>query len=308
MKFLDVKTDFAFKKVFGSEESKERLISFLNAVIKFEHHALIKDVTIVDPYNIPQLLGMKDTYVDVKAILDNNTKVIIEMQVLNHPGLEKRILYNAAKNYSTQLLEGEQYHLLNPIIALTIVDFIMFEDSDQVISNFKLIEKENFINYSDDLEMIFIELPKFTHELDELSNITEQWIYFIKNAGSLNYIPDNFPPAINSAFETSNTALLTPEELELQYKKKEFISIQKSSLILARETGKAEGLAEGKAEGLAEGEARGKAEGLAEGLAEGRAEERKAFIIKMYRSGLSLDQICSLSDLSQDQVQQVIAG
>ena len=33
MNFLDVKTDYAFKKVFGSETSKEILISFLNALV-----------------------------------------------------------------------------------------------------------------------------------------------------------------------------------------------------------------------------------------------------------------------------------
>jgi len=210
MKFLDIRTDFAFKKVFGSEESKGRLISFLNAVIRFAENAKIQDLTIVDPYNIPQLKGMKDSFVDVKAVLDNGSKVIIEMQVLAHAGFEKRILYNAAKNYSLQLLEGEQYNLLNPIIALTIVDFIMFEDSNQVISNFKLIEKEQFINYSDDLEMIFIELPKFTKKQEELQDIKDQWIYFIKNAGSLAFIPENLDASINSAFMASNTASLSP--------------------------------------------------------------------------------------------------
>ena len=103
MRFLDVKTDFAFKKVFGSEESKEILISFLNAVIYLGSPRKIKEVSIVDPYSIPMLKGMKDTYVDVKARLDDGTSVIIEIQVLNHPGFEKRILYNAAKNYSVQL-------------------------------------------------------------------------------------------------------------------------------------------------------------------------------------------------------------
>ena len=36
MRFLDVKTDFAFKKVFGSEELKDILIGFLNAVDLFD--------------------------------------------------------------------------------------------------------------------------------------------------------------------------------------------------------------------------------------------------------------------------------
>ena len=98
MKFLDVKTDFAFKKVFGSEDSKDILINFLNSVIIFENNQKIQSLTIVDPYNIPMLKGMKDTYVDVKAVLDNDCHVIIEMQVLNCEGFEKRILYNAAKS------------------------------------------------------------------------------------------------------------------------------------------------------------------------------------------------------------------
>ena len=55
MKFLDVKTDFAFKKVFGSEGSKDILISFLNALITFPDGEIIEDLTIADPYQIPLL-------------------------------------------------------------------------------------------------------------------------------------------------------------------------------------------------------------------------------------------------------------
>lgn len=66
MKFLDVKTDFAFKKVFGSEGSKDILMSFLNSLVLFPEGEIITDLTIVDPYQIPLIKGMKDTYVDVK--------------------------------------------------------------------------------------------------------------------------------------------------------------------------------------------------------------------------------------------------
>ena len=138
MNFLDVKTDYAFKKVFGSENSKEILISFLNALVYTDKRNKIKDLVIVDPYNIPMIKGVKDTFVDVKAVLDDDTKVIIEMQVLNHKGFEKRVLFNAAKNYSVQLNKSQEYHLLNPVIALSIVDFVMFEESQNVINHFKL--------------------------------------------------------------------------------------------------------------------------------------------------------------------------
>jgi len=233
MNFLDVKTDFAFKKVFGSADSKDILLSFLNAVIEFPQQQKIKDLTIVDPYSIPMLKGMKDTFVDVKAVLDNDTQVIIEMQVLNHEGLEKRILYNAAKNYSIQLKKGNAYELLNPVIALTIADFLFFPNNEHLISNFKLIEKNRFIEYADDIELIFIELPRFTKSEQELQTLQDK--------------------EIQKAFDIANEANLGEEELELQHKKKDWIYIQKSSIELATKQGLKQGMQQGLEQGLEQG-------------------------------------------------------
>ncbi|MFN7714986.1 MAG: Rpn family recombination-promoting nuclease/putative transposase, partial [Pseudanabaenaceae cyanobacterium] len=122
MRFINPKTDYAFKKIFGSEQSHDILISFLNAIL-YDGRSVIKDLEILNPYLAPRIRGVKATYLDVKAKLDNDTTVIIEMQVLNIEGFEKRILYNAAKAYSTQLGVGEDYNLLDPVIALTITDF-----------------------------------------------------------------------------------------------------------------------------------------------------------------------------------------
>ena len=269
MRFLDLKTDFAFKKVFGSEESKPLLMSFLNALLYSEGDVKITDLTIVDPYNIPMLKGMKDSFVDVKAILSDGTKVIIEMQVLWHEGFEKRVLYNAAKNYSIQLEKGEDYHLLNPIIALSIVDFIMFEESDKVITHFKLLEKEEFIDYTDDLELVFIELPKFTRALEALRDIKEQWIWFVKNSGSMEYIPTDLPDVIQDAFKTANEANLTREEQEWQYKKREFIMVQRSIVQSAEKFGMQKGLHEGLEKGLQQGLKQGLEQGLEQGIEQG---------------------------------------
>jgi len=284
MNFLDVKTDYAFKKVFGSENSKEILISFLNAIIYENSKNKIKDLTIVDPYNIPMIKGVKDTFVDVKAVLSDNTKVIIEMQVLNHTGFEKRVLYNAAKNYSIQLDKSEAYHLLNPVIALSIVDFEMFKDNKNIINSFKLIEKEQFINYSDDIELIFVELPKFQKKLEELENIKEQWIFFVKNAGSLEYIPNSLDETIKQALENANEANLTKDELEAQYKRKEFISIQKLAILKAKE------------------------DGLALGIEKGKIQEKLSIASRAYEAGLPLDSIATLVGIDKDRLMVMLKG
>lgn len=237
--------------MFGSEQSKWILISFLNAAIEFNNNNRIEDLSIVDPYQIPMLKGVKDTYVDVKAVLSDKTHIIIEMQVLNYEGFEKRILYNAAKVYSVQLKKGDPYRLLNPVIALTITDFVMFEDTETVISNFRLIEKDKFIEYSDDIQLTFVELPKFKKGESELTGIQDKWFYFLRNAGSLEFIPETLKiePEIKEAFEIVNEAGLSEEELEIQHKRHDFISIQKGIESYAIKKGIAKGRVEGRAEG-----------------------------------------------------------
>ena len=90
MRFISPKTDFAFKKIFGSNRSKQILISFLNAIV-YDNHNTIQSLEIINPYNPGTTLTLKDTYLDVRAVLDNGSTVIIEMQVLNVEAFEKRV-------------------------------------------------------------------------------------------------------------------------------------------------------------------------------------------------------------------------
>jgi len=292
MRFLDVKTDFAFKKVFGSEGSKDILISFLNSLVLFPEGETIEDLTIVDPYQIPLIKGMKDTYVDVKAKLSNGATVIIEMQILNVQGMEQRILYNAAKSYSTQLVRGDRFHLLNPVIAITLTDFVMFPEIPEFKSCFRLTEKNYLVEYNGDIELTFIELPKFTKAENELHNIIDKWVFFIKNAASLEYIPESLSmvPELSHAFAVANEAGLTLEEQEAQWKRRDFIMLQKGSVELAekkgRKEGREEGIGIGIEKGLLEGELKVALRLVAKGTSAEEAAEVAGVDVELLRGRL----------------------
>jgi len=239
MIFINPKIDFAFKKIFGSEDSKDILISFLNALI-YEANPVIQDLEIINPYLAPKIRGVKETYLDIKAKIrevesGEERTVIIEMQVLNVEGFEKRILYNAAKSYSTQLASGEGYHLLNPVIALTITDFVMFAELNNVTSKFILKEKDFLIDYPVyDIELIFVELPKFKKNLAELDTIIDKWLFFLNNARKLQEIPPKMnEPELKKAFYIANQANLTLDELEDQEKSEIFIQDQRGAITKA---------------------------------------------------------------------------
>jgi predicted transposase/invertase (TIGR01784 family) len=246
MIFINPKTDFAFKKIFGSEQSHGILISFLNGIL-YSGEAIIADLEIINPYQAPRIRGVKDTYLDVKAQLLTGQTVIIEMQVLVE-GFEKRILYNAAKAYSIQLGQGEKYTTLNPVIALTITDFKMFDEFEAVISRFVLKEKDFLVDYPIcDLELVFVELPKFQLTLEQLTSLTDKWMYFLQHTRELTEIPETMGAVgeIRQAFEVANQANLSREELDELDHQLIFIQDQHNAIALAAKRSLEQGLEQG---------------------------------------------------------------
>lgn len=239
MNYINPKTDFAFKKIFGSEESKEILISFLDSII-YDSQNIIEDLEIIDPYQAPEIKGRKYTYLDVKAKLKDGTKVIIEMQMLNAESFEKRILYNAAKAYSMQLTTGQDYPILNPVFAVTITDFIMFDEFSSYRSCFVLKETTHFLDYlSNDFRLIFVELPKFNKSLSELETLLEKWVYFLKSASKLEEVPKNLKGVypLERAFQIAERTNLTELELDEIIREELFIQDQRGAITLAHQEG-----------------------------------------------------------------------
>ncbi|MEQ8466181.1 Rpn family recombination-promoting nuclease/putative transposase [Coleofasciculus sp. E1-EBD-02] len=229
MEFISPKTDFAFKKIFGSTDSKDILISFLNALI-YNANPVIQDLEIIDPYNPGDGVDLKDIYLDVKVVLDNGSTVLIEMQGLKGASFEKRVIYNLMTTYANQLNHGEGYSYLKPVITLTITDSPLFDQTQHFLTRFGLKEQQELFDYIDpELELIVIELPKFTKTLDELDSLTDKWIYFIKETSNLDVIPPAFQhvPELDKAMNMANQANLSVEEVEKLHQRELFLEEQR---------------------------------------------------------------------------------
>ncbi|NER88225.1 Rpn family recombination-promoting nuclease/putative transposase [Moorena sp. SIO3A2] len=243
MRFISPKTDFAFKKIFGSDQSNDILISFLNAMI-YSGNSVIQDLEIIDPYSAGDVVDLKDTYLDVKAVLEDGTTVIIEIQLWNVEAFKKRVVYNLCKTYGNQLQLGQGYFDLNPVIALTITDFKLFPSSEKVISCFYFQEEEDHLPYQEnELKLVFVELPKFTKQLEDLESVIDKWIYFIKEAPNLEIIPDNFReiPQLEKALTIANQAGLSVSEVEKLRKQEMVLEDSRGALSFAKRQGREEG-------------------------------------------------------------------
>jgi predicted transposase/invertase (TIGR01784 family) len=213
MRFVDPKTDIAFKKIFGNEAHKNILIEFLNEILELD--APIEDVTISNSYQAPRLKGLKETTLDIKATDKLKREFIVEMQVEKETAFVKRAVYYSSKAYSQQLQKTEKYHLLKPVIFLGILDFTIF-DHASVLSRHLILNAETGQHDLKDLEFNFIELPKFTKSESELETVADKWIYFIQQADNLDHVPENAnTPALQEAYDIAAQHHWTQEELDI---------------------------------------------------------------------------------------------
>ena len=243
MKFADIKNDIAFRKIFGNENKKEILISFLNAVLKLEGNKRIVWVEILNPYQLPIVLGAKSTILDVKAKDKSGNEYIIEMQVTDKIGFAKRVVYYTAKSYSGQLAVGEDYSKLKSTIFIGILNFEFLETTNY-ISRHLILDADTHEHKLKDLDFNFIELPKFNKTLEESQTLIEKWVYFIKNAENLSVIPEDLnDEGLIAAYTEANQHTWTKEDMEAyQYARmretdeitREMFVVQKQSIEIAK--------------------------------------------------------------------------
>ncbi|WP_367364112.1 Rpn family recombination-promoting nuclease/putative transposase [Candidatus Tisiphia endosymbiont of Nedyus quadrimaculatus] len=188
-RFLDPKNDFCFKQIFGTEKNKDILIHFLNDILGYQGKDQIIEVSFLKTIQDPAIAAYRQSIVDVLCKDQNGTQVIVEMQVSEHAGFEKRAQYYAAKAYSQQILKEDENHKklavyakLKGVIFLAIADFIMFPDKKDWKSTHRMLDSKTHEHDLKDFYFIFAELKKFHKTIDQLENIEEKWMYFFKHA------------------------------------------------------------------------------------------------------------------------------
>ena len=257
-KFLDPKNDLAFKRVFGSEKNKDILIQFLNDLLDHQYIGEIRAITFLPTIQDPEVAANKQSIVDVLCQDQHGVQYIVEMQVTATTGFQKRAQYYASKAYSGQLFAGDDYQKLRDVIFLAITNFTMFPEESAIKSNHLILNSDTYTHKLQGLRFTFIELPKFTKKIEELTSIRDKWYYYLKYAPSTT--PEAYwqlvkdSPALKRAYDELERFSWSAEELT---KYDQIIKRDKdnaSAWIAHFQKGEEKGRQEGKAAGLEEGE------------------------------------------------------
>jgi predicted transposase/invertase (TIGR01784 family) len=291
-RYLDPKADVVFKKIFG--ERPHLLKSFLNAVLPLPEDGLIETLTYLPTEQVPVIPGFKSTIVDVKCKDIQGRIFIVEMQIQWTKSFMQRLLFGASTAYIRQLEKGEDYHLLQPVYGLSLIGTIFDTTSDDWYHHYKLVNVKDSQRDIKDLQLIFIELPKFKPTSIRDKKLQVLWLQFMSELDEhTKEAPAEWLEVdeIRTAVELSEEAAYTPGELAAYEKYWDAVSVEKTRM------------SDAKAEGIAIGEAKGKAEGRVEGRVEGI--DSTLCALEMLKAGHSSDEIVKETRVARDIVEKL---
>ena len=120
--FINPRVDWAFKRIFGSDDTKECLITFLNGV--FEDEFVIKDVKHLKTEQTRHQKRERGVIFDVACETDDGRHIIVEMQKKEQRYFVDRALYYSSKAIVEQAKPGEWDFHLTPVYTVCFMDFI----------------------------------------------------------------------------------------------------------------------------------------------------------------------------------------
>ena len=172
---LPITNDYIFKKIFSKKGNETILKDFLISIlqIKIEKIKVQSEVTLEK-----ELEKNKLGRLDILAVLDDNTLVNIEVQILNQHNFIERNLFYWAGNYYNDLNKGVNYKKAKKTISISILNYEIFDDGPYHEVAFIRRNYKNIL-LTDKLELHFIQIPKFLKDNVKTSTKLDQWMQFI---------------------------------------------------------------------------------------------------------------------------------
>ena len=149
------KVDFCFKELLSDEYVRR---GFLSAILGVAPDMILW-TKLLPTYLRKQHKDDKFGILDVRVMLQDESQVDVEIQVIAYDYWAERSLFYLSKMYVDQIHEGEDYGQLKKCIHVGILDLKLFDD-EEYYSRFHIWEDNRRLQYSDKFEIRVLELPK----------------------------------------------------------------------------------------------------------------------------------------------------
>ena len=245
-RYVNFYTDFAFKKLFGTEINKELLISFLNALLQGREE--ITDLTYLNTEHLGMTEAERKAVFDVYCKTTTGERILIEMQKAEQQYFKDRSIFYSTFPIREQAQKGNWDYRLNRVYTIGVLNFSFDDDDPEYFHHeVQLMDTLTHKVFYDKLTYIYLEMPKFVKKEEELVTLFDKWLYAIRNLATLMERPAALQEAVfTRLFDQAEIAKFNPQD-RMNYEEslkdyRDMYSVMKTQL----EKGRAEGRAEEK--------------------------------------------------------------
>ena len=291
-RYVNFYTDFAFKRLFGTEPNKELLISFLNALLHGREE--IREITYLNTEHLGTQEYDRRAVFDVYCVNEKGEHFLVEMQKGEQQFFKDRSVYYSTFAIREQAPRGEWNYGLKGIYTIGILNFCFNKKDSSYYHEVKLMDTATREVFYDKLTFIYLEMPKFTKTEAELSTMFDKWLYAIRNLPSLLERPRAlYEKVFQRLFEAAEIAKFDRRE-RYEYEEslkayRDWFSVMETAELRGEERGHAKGLKEGHAKGLEEG----------------THKANVATASRLKQMGLSVEDIQKATGLSEEEIREL---
>ena len=315
-KLMDLKIDYAFKQLFGSEKNKAITVVFLNAILKRTGRDNIKEITFQNIEIGGEYFDDKQSRLDILVKTQNNQQINVEIQFTNKYDMVKRSIFYWSQLYSDQLSKSMSYVELNPTITVNILNFDLFPKTDLFHTTFHLYEDEEKFRMDDMMEFHFIEIPKLLQHwkeerLDPWNDVLARFLLL------LGIVDHRKGQVYEDIYKELEEITMKDEHLRDAFTSWEELSSTPDGLLAYRSRLKrimdeeaafreAELRAEAALErGLERGIEQGIEKGIEQGIVKGIEQEKIEIAQNLIAKGMDNEFIVDITKLSVDQIEEI---
>lgn len=289
--FINLQTDYGFKKIFGTPGNKKILIRFLNALLC--DSITVNDVVYHNKEMLPYSEDGKRIIYDIYCTSqEEKHHFILEMQNIYEPPFEDRVLYYTAKAIANQGKSGWKYNL-KPVISIFVMDFDFRHISKALIHDMQVADLSTGDVLTDKMRIMLLSLKQIEYKnWNECDNEIERLMYLIKNMDKLDKNSEIYKSKeYKEIFDAAETENMLNEEVVAYSQSLQKLHDIQSGLEYARQEFYNDGIEKGRAEGIAVGLEQGKLEGLRETAR------------NLLKAGVDINFIHEITGLSIDEIQ-----
>jgi predicted transposase/invertase (TIGR01784 family) len=308
--FINPFTDFGFKRIFGEEESKPFLISFLNDLLPIDDK--------IEKLEFKNIEKLGASIEDRKAVYDlfctdaKGNTFIVELQRAHQQHFIDRANYYMTFPIQEQATRGSWTFELTPIYFIGILNFEVeiFKDDVNYVHYCQLTDNDTKKVIDKKINHIYIEIPKFKKTEEELSKHLDYWLYFFKELNTLKEIPKKLKnDIVAKAFDKAKFINLSTEEqtkyhINLKYYR-DYINTLDTALEQGYERGMRKGIKEGFEKGIQNGMQKGLEKGLEQGIEQGRKQRDIEMAKNLLLANVDILVISQTTGLSVDNIKKI---